>query len=513
MAKNKHNKDSRSTQKNNKPAASAAPKPAVAASSAPPVSSAPAGLRPPEQGGHHGSGHHRESVPTPKANPPRSTWTWLGPMLAGGGAVLFLFVGVPMIGSLFMSPKDKAPTSISSAPSSPSTASQPSAAKPAPSTAPNASGPAPERGLVAMLPKDDASKFGSDTELANAFFAARAELTGGKAPALVRNSLDALMPKAANNPGREHVLAALAFVSLRSRDINAAATHIDTLLKDFPQTGYGELARAMQVEVALQRATPATKNAPADIPALDAVIQQAQSTVAASSSVDAKAYASMLVAQAQDLQGKKDESIQSYLEVAKVYPNTAQAATSLVRAGTMLQKKGQVEPAREALRKLVAEYPNDAAAKEGRKYLRELELIGQQAPDLAVLSWPAGEAKNISELRGKVVLVNFWQTWCPHCRNELPHLSEMYNRYKDKGLVILGVSRDDKQQNEQQLLDFLAKETISFPIVRVEQSSARDYAVTGIPAAALVDKQGKVVWRAHPASLTDAQIEELLAQN
>ncbi|MFM7202691.1 MAG: redoxin domain-containing protein [Myxococcota bacterium] len=442
---------------------------------------------------------------------PVSEYRWLWQMLAGGVTVVVVLVGLPMLGSLVMEkdkPSTSAPVSSPSA-SVPSTAAQPS--NPNSTRPPQNNSPAPERGLIALLPKT-ADAFQGDTTLSNAFLEARNNLTGGKSPMLVKNSMEGLLPQSVGKAGREHLLAAAAFASLRVRDAGAAENHLRNLTTEFPSSPYQDLASAMQVEVNLLRASPPSKDVPADQAALENVIQQANQTLGQVKSDDAKGLASQLIARALDAQGKQEQAIESYLSTATRYPQSAYAAQSLLTAGVMLQKKGNAAEARNALRRLVAEYPGESATKEGNKYLRELELIGAPAPELQVLSWEQGEATSMADLKGKVVLVNFWQTWCPHCRKELPHLSELYNQYKDQGLVVLGVTRDDKQQDLSGLQSFLKDNPVTFPIVRVQQQTARDYVVSGIPAAALVDRNGVVQWRAHPGSLTNAQIETLLAQ-
>lgn len=465
---------------------------------------------------HAGGAQHtpHTSAETEATNAAADSKRWLLPIGMAVGLILFVIVGLPAISSFLLKPKEKVTPPIASAPiaNAPTTGAG-SANAPTQNTPPAAQAPAPERGLVAMLPKSDGSIFGTDQTSANAFFQARTDLVGGKSPMVVRNSLEALLPNLSANPGREHVLAALSLLALRTRDANKAGEYLDALLKDFPSTNYKELAQAMQLEVALSKVAPQNKEDAPNVAAMDAVASQGRELVGRLTSTDAKAYAEMIVAQAAEQSEKKAEAAQAYLTVASNYPDSAQAATSLLRAGAIYQKLGSVDKAKAAFDTLIQKYPAENAAKEGRKYARELSIIGKPAPELAVVSVASGEPVSMSSLKGKVVLVNFWQTWCPHCRHELPHLNELYTKYKDKGLVIVGATRDDKQQNEQQLMEFLQSNPQTFPILRVEQSTARDYAVSGIPAAALVDRQGVVQWRAHPGSLTDAQIETLLAAN
>lgn len=454
------------------------------------------------------SAHATASASAPRTPPAPDNRSWLLPMLVGGGFIVLLLVGLPMLGSLFVKTKETPPP----LPSTVSTTNTAPANKPtAPgSSSPTPRGPAPERGLVAMLPQSDATLFGGDASLADGWRAARADLTGGVSPMKVKNDLEALIGKAGAAPGRDHLEVAAAYAALRARDVAGASTHVETLLRDFPDSQYAGMARALQVDVALQRAQPASKGAAPNLTALAEVRTQASALVQ-DANPQVQAYGRYIQAQILDNEGKQAEAIAAYKELASKHPDSAHSAGALVRVGLMQQKNGDAEGAKQSLRQVVGAYPNDNVTKEARKYLRELELVGQAAPELKVISWEQGEPTSIGQLKGKVALVNFWQTWCPHCRNELPHLSELYNQKKDDGLVVLGVTRDDKNQDLPGLQKFIADNPISFPIVRVEQVSARDYAVSGIPAAALVDREGVIRWRGHPGSLPQDLLETLLA--
>jgi thiol-disulfide isomerase/thioredoxin len=369
------------------------------------------------------------------------------------------------------------------------TASKPPSTAPTRPNLPNTKAPPPVRGLIAQLPEDPAPLFGADAALGNDFAQARSDLAGGKSPMAVRQKLE-----------------------LRTRDGDAATGHLDTLLQQFPKSSYGPVARAMQIEAQLFQATPKEKGVKADPKAMQAVIDKAEALFKQESSPEVKAYSRFIVASAYDIMDQNDKASANYMEVAENYPETAQAVSSLIRGAKAQQQLGQIDTAVASLERMIKTYPNDEATREGMKMLRELRLIGKPAPELKALTWPKGQQTSMAELKGKVVLVNFWQTWCPHCKEELPHLSELYQKYRDRGFVIIGCTRDDNRQNEQQLTDFLESNPLPFPIARVDPQSSRDYAVSGIPAAALVDRSGIIRWRAHPNSLPIDQLEALLAQ-
>ena len=106
-----------------------------------------------------------------------------------------------------------------------------------------------------------------------------------------------------------------------------------------------------------------------------------------------------------------------------------------------------------------------------------------------------GKALDWKTYRGKVVLVDFWATWCGPCRAEIPHMKELYEAYKDRGFEIVGVSIDSKRAD---LEKFMEKEKL--PWVCLHEKDAKDgqplaehYGVMFIPLPILVDRDGKVI--------------------
>jgi peroxiredoxin len=110
------------------------------------------------------------------------------------------------------------------------------------------------------------------------------------------------------------------------------------------------------------------------------------------------------------------------------------------------------------------------------------------APDFK-LNDTEGNEHNLSDYRGKVVIVDFWATWCPPCVVEIPHFVKFHNKYNEKGLVILGLSLDT---DNRRLKDFMEENNMEYPVlVKVGKVSVK-YAVKGIPTAYLIDKEGKI---------------------
>ena len=107
------------------------------------------------------------------------------------------------------------------------------------------------------------------------------------------------------------------------------------------------------------------------------------------------------------------------------------------------------------------------------------------------LATPGGPAIQLAQYRGKVVFLNFWATWCPPCREEMPAMERLYRRFKDEGLVVLAVSVD--VQGAAAVTPFLEEQKFTYPIgLDPEMVLARLYAVRVLPTTFLVDRQGRL---------------------
>ena len=114
--------------------------------------------------------------------------------------------------------------------------------------------------------------------------------------------------------------------------------------------------------------------------------------------------------------------------------------------------------------------------------------VGDVAPDFTL---PAQDGKKISlsDYKGKVIIINFWSTWCPPCRKEIPDFIKLYNKYKDKGFIILGISSEDKAR----LKDFVQSNGINYPILIGDNSVAEAYGgIQYIPTTFIIDRKGKI---------------------
>lgn len=120
--------------------------------------------------------------------------------------------------------------------------------------------------------------------------------------------------------------------------------------------------------------------------------------------------------------------------------------------------------------------------------------VGYPAPLYATLSLE-GDSVSIADQRGKVVLINIWATWCHPCRTEIPELRAIHERYRARGLELIGVSVDSDGTDDA-VRSFMKDFDMTFPIWRdpEERISTRFLAV-GVPATFLIDRKGILRWR------------------
>ena len=135
--------------------------------------------------------------------------------------------------------------------------------------------------------------------------------------------------------------------------------------------------------------------------------------------------------------------------------------------------------------------------------------IGDEAINI-VGDTPDGKKMDLKSLRGKYVLIDFWASWCGPCRRDNPHVVKLYNKYKDKGFDILGVSLDNNKAKWEAAIekDQLKWHHIS-DLKGWSSTLAKPYGVRGIPYTVLVDKEGKILAKKLRGAALDAKLKEL----
>ncbi len=135
-------------------------------------------------------------------------------------------------------------------------------------------------------------------------------------------------------------------------------------------------------------------------------------------------------------------------------------------------------------------------------------MRGAPAPDFAQKD-PEGNERSLSDLKGKIVLIDFWASWCGPCRRENPNVVKLYNKYKDQGFEILGVSLD---RDKTRWMKAIKKDKLEWlhisDLKGWKNSAAKLYGVSSIPHTVLVDREGKIIAR----NLRGATLEQKLAE-
>jgi peroxiredoxin len=160
----------------------------------------------------------------------------------------------------------------------------------------------------------------------------------------------------------------------------------------------------------------------------------------------------------------------------------------------------------------LARYEHVTVSLDDPVYKRAVDILAANEADIAKADFTLEDLNNkkwtLSELRGKIVLVNFWATWCPPCRAEMPNLDDLYTRYQNEGLVILSIT-DEKPST---VNSFLEGKNYHPPVlIDSDRAVNNEFHVEGIPQTFVFDRDGKLTGIAIDQS-TQSQFLALLAQ-
>ena len=148
--------------------------------------------------------------------------------------------------------------------------------------------------------------------------------------------------------------------------------------------------------------------------------------------------------------------------------------------------------------------------------------IGDAAPKLQVAQWVQGEP--VKEFNtGTVYIVEFWATWCGPCRASIPHLNQWWQKFKDKGVIVIG--QDAWEQDDSLVAPFVKKmgDQMTYRVALDDKSQDKDGAMAttwmkaadqnGIPTAFIVNQQGRIAWIGHPMELTEQLLNDIVADH
>lgn len=139
--------------------------------------------------------------------------------------------------------------------------------------------------------------------------------------------------------------------------------------------------------------------------------------------------------------------------------------------------------------------------------------LGIAAPPLQIMEWIKGEPVSIGP-GDKVYVVEFWATWCGPCRTSIPHLTELQKKYKDKGVVVVGISNESADVVRPFVTEMGSAMDYRVAVDRDDQTNDRymkAFDQRGIPTAFVVDKNSKIVWVGHPMGELDEVLDEVVA--
>lgn len=188
---------------------------------------------------------------------------------------------------------------------------------------------------------------------------------------------------------------------------------------------------------------------------------------------------------------------------------------ALMKLGDYHLRNQQEKKAKTYYRKIVSLNAKDFFVQKAKGNLKEINSlrVGLQAPDFTAQTL-AGNTFRLSNSEAKVVLLEFWATWCGPCKPQIPHLKKLHQQYSDKQLRIIGISLDRETQS---LKEFIAEENISWPQIQQQKAwkgkIAKQYNANHIPRTYIITGSGEIAAKDLQGEELEEKVSEVIGRN
>jgi thiol-disulfide isomerase/thioredoxin len=188
------------------------------------------------------------------------------------------------------------------------------------------------------------------------------------------------------------------------------------------------------------------------------------------------------------------------------------APKSLERRSAVRRHLLQNDLALDDLHRYQKQFPKGEEIESVNRHAQYTAMMGKPAPALDVETWLQGGPHTLPDLRGRVVALYFFATWCDKCEAQTPFVADLERRLAPAGLVLIGVFNHGKGQTNESVRAFLAEHAIRFPAMMDRGRTQAAYLGQKIPDLVLIDRSGMLRWHDNPEVLSDYTVETLLGE-